>query len=91
MHAIGPLIDEHCNRSVRARVRNILGHFLHDEWITDNKANHSRRVATCLIEGYYNVCRLHSALGYRSPDDFEKEPRRESQRTSAAAMTFFEG
>ena len=44
------------------------------------------------IEGYYNVCRLHSALGYRSPEDFEKESQRESQRTSAAAMmTFFEG
>ena len=25
------------------------------------------------IEGYYNVCRLHSALDYRSPEDFEKE------------------
>ncbi len=25
------------------------------------------------IEGYYNVCRLHSALGYRPPEDFEKE------------------
>jgi len=44
------------------------------------------------IERYYNVCRLHSALGYRSPVDFEKESQLESQRTSAAAMmTFFEG
>jgi hypothetical protein len=44
------------------------------------------------IEGYYNVCRLHSALSYRSPEDFEKEFQRESQRTFAAAMmTFFEG
>ena len=25
------------------------------------------------IERYYNRCRLHSALGYRSPEDFEKE------------------
>jgi putative transposase len=25
------------------------------------------------IERYYNRCRLHSALGYRSPDEFEKE------------------
>ena len=41
------------------------------------------------IEVYYNVCRLHSALGYRSPDDFEKESRRESQRTSAAARMIF--
>jgi putative transposase len=44
------------------------------------------------IEGYYNVRRLHSALGYRSPDDFEKESRGESQRTLAAAMMmFYEG
>jgi putative transposase len=44
------------------------------------------------IEGYYNVRRLHSALGYRSPESFEKERLRESPRTSAAAMmTFFEG
>jgi transposase InsO family protein len=45
-----------------------------------------------LIEGYYNVRRLHSVLDYRSPEDFEKEYQRESQRTSAAAMMmFFEG
>jgi putative transposase len=44
------------------------------------------------IEGYYNARRLHSALDYRSPEDFEQECQRESQRTSAAAMmTFFEG
>ena len=44
------------------------------------------------IEGYYNVRRLHSALDYRSPESFEKERLRESQRMSAAAMmTFFDG
>jgi putative transposase len=44
------------------------------------------------IERYYNVRRLHSALDYRSPEEFEKESQRESQRTSRAAMiTFFEG
>ena len=44
------------------------------------------------IERYYNVCRLHSALDYRSPESFEKERLRGSQRTSTAAMmTFFEG
>jgi transposase InsO family protein len=32
------------------------------------------------IERYYNVCRLHSALDYRSPED-----------STAAMMTFFEG
>ena len=25
------------------------------------------------IERYYNRCRLHSALGYRSPEEFEKQ------------------
>lgn len=29
------------------------------------------------IEGYYNVCRLHSTLDYRSPEDFEKVSQRE--------------
>jgi putative transposase len=44
------------------------------------------------IVGYYTVCRLHSALDFRSLESFEKERLRESQRTSAAAMmTFFEG
>ena len=44
------------------------------------------------IERYYNVCRLHSSLDYRPPEDFEEESQRESQRTSTAAMmTFFEG
>jgi hypothetical protein len=33
-----------------------------------------------------NVSRLHSELGYRSPEDFEKESQRESQRTLPAAM-----
>src|SRR5260370_21422549 len=38
-----------------------------------------------------SATRKLSRNGYRSPEDFEKESQRESQRTSAAAMmTFFE-
>jgi putative transposase len=45
-----------------------------------------------LIERYYNERRLHSALGYCSPAEFEKESRVESERASAAAiMTFLGG
>ena len=42
------------------------------------------------IERYYNQCRLHSALGYCSPEEFEKESQAECGRACAAAlMTFF--
>jgi transposase InsO family protein len=43
------------------------------------------------IEQYYNVCRLHSALGYSSPEKFEKESQMESERASGAAIMTFLG
>ena len=38
------------------------------------------------IERYYNTCRLHSALGYCSPEEFEKESEAESHKAAAAAV-----
>src|SRR5262245_59816763 len=52
---------------------------------------HLRTNIEQFIERYYNRNRLHSALGYRSPEEFEQ-----SQRPSvaidprSATMTFFE-
>jgi putative transposase len=44
------------------------------------------------IERYYNPRRLHSALGYRSPEDFEQEKGEAgSDVASAAAMMTFLG
>ncbi len=44
------------------------------------------------IERYYNRCRLHSALGYCSPEDFEQKALAKSGAGHAAAMiTFFDG
>jgi len=40
------------------------------------------------IEHYYNRCRLHSALGYRPPEEFEQSLVSEN-RTAAATMSFF--
>ncbi len=41
------------------------------------------------IEQYYNQKRLHSALGYCSPDEFERESRRASETTARAATVRF--
>ena len=43
------------------------------------------------IEQYYNVCRLHSALDYSSPENFEKDSQMESERASGAAIMTFLG
>ena len=40
------------------------------------------------IEQYYNRCRLHSALGYRPPEEFEKEAS-PAINSAGATMSFF--
>ena len=40
------------------------------------------------IERYYNRCRLHSALGYRSPEEFEREAST-AIHSAGATMSFF--
>jgi len=40
------------------------------------------------IEQYYNRCRLHSALGYRSPEEFEREANT-AVDSAGATMSFF--
>ena len=42
------------------------------------------------IEGYYNRLRLHSALGYRTPEEFEQDPLAATPpRIDAATMDYF--
>lgn len=41
------------------------------------------------IEQYYNRQRLHSALGYRSPEEFERESSRENSTQSQGATVEF--
>ena len=50
--------------------------------------DHLRRNIEAFIEDYYNRCRLHSALGYQPPEEFEQQL--ESPVTSGGAtMSFF--
>ena len=40
------------------------------------------------IEQYYNRCRLHSALGYRPPEEFEQAAFHQAGSCGAASMSF---
>jgi len=42
------------------------------------------------IEGYYNQQRLHSALGYQSPAEFEQRSASQRAELQSAAMMYFE-
>jgi hypothetical protein len=41
------------------------------------------------MERYYNQKRLHSALGYRSPEEFEAQAKQEKQTTTLGATVRF--
>ena len=41
------------------------------------------------IERYYNRCRLHSALGYRPPEEFEAAIHAAATASEGATMSFF--
>jgi transposase InsO family protein len=51
----------------------------------------AQSVEAC-IENYYNRCRLHSALGYRSPEEFEDKSRQENAEPGlpASKLTLFD-
>ena len=50
--------------------------------------DHLRVNIAAFIEEYYNRCRLHSALGYRPPEEFEQRIRTETI-SAGATMSFF--
>jgi transposase InsO family protein len=49
---------------------------------------HLRSNIAEFIDQYYNRCRLHSALGYKTPEEFEQSGT-ENLITAAASMSFF--
>jgi putative transposase len=51
--------------------------------------DHLRSNIAKFIERYYNQVRLHSALGYRSPEEFEEQAGRENSLTTTGATVRF--
>jgi len=49
---------------------------------------HLRKNIEAFIEYYYNRCRLHSALGYQSPEEFEQQLN-STTTFAGATMSFF--
>ena len=50
---------------------------------------HLRENVGEFIEQYYNRCRLHSALGYRSPEEFEQRMEQSATASLGASIRFF--
>ena len=50
--------------------------------------DHLRKNIEAFIEDYYNRCRLHSALGYQPPEEFEQAAQADTV-SMAATMSFF--
>ena len=81
MHAISALVDKDRERYIRGSIGNYLCHFLHDEWISNDKAEHLRPVAGCLfpqdIAGVESN-KFHQVRGSESPSHhgYELDQRR---------------
>ncbi|HEV2730424.1 MAG TPA: integrase core domain-containing protein [Terriglobales bacterium] len=81
-------LNTHANASCESFMKT-----LKREEIYANKYDdleHLRANIEEFIEQYYNRLRLHSALGYQSPEEFEQRSESLKVDTRSATMEFFE-
>jgi putative transposase len=89
-HKIIPSMSRPANPYDNASCESFMKTLKHEEIYANDyrDLDHLRSNIEAFIEAYYNRCRLHSALGYQSPDEFERQLK--STATNAGAtMSFF--
>jgi putative transposase len=89
-HQIIPSMSRPANPYDNASCESFMKTLKREEIYANDYQNlqHLRQNIAEFIDQYYNRCRLHSALGYRSPEEFE-QVLDSSTSTAGATMSFF--
>ena len=88
-HQIIPSMSRPANPYDNASCESFMKTLKHEEIYANDyrDRNHLRANIGDFIERYYNCCRLHSALGYRPPQEFEQAMG--PSENQGATMSFF--
>ena len=90
-HGMVPSMSRPANPYDNASCESFIKTLKREEIYANDYENleHMRSHIEEFIERYYNQKRLHSALGYRSPEEFEAAVRQESKPTTLGAKVRF--
>ena len=90
-HGMVPSMSRPANPYDNASCESFIKTLKREEIYANDYENleHLRSHIEEFIERYYNQKRLHSALGYRSPEEFEAQAKKESEATTLGATVRF--
>jgi putative transposase len=90
-HGMVPSMSRPANPYDNASCESFIKTLKREEIYANDYENleHLRSNIEEFIERYYNQKRLHSALGYRSPEEFEAQAKKESEATTLGATVRF--